>query len=30
MKFKEEVIYKWKLDKIDFSEGDLHSLKVNY
>ncbi|CAK67300.1 unnamed protein product (macronuclear) [Paramecium tetraurelia] len=30
IKFKEEIIYKWKLDKIDFSEGDLHSLKINY
>lgn len=27
---KEDIVYKWKLDKIDLSEGDLHSLKINY
>lgn len=30
VKGKCDVLYKWKLDKIDFSEGDLHGLKINY
>ncbi|CAK82020.1 unnamed protein product (macronuclear) [Paramecium tetraurelia] len=30
LNLKKERIYKWKFDKIDFSKGDLHSLKINY
>lgn len=27
---KMDVIQKWNLDKVDFSEGDLHNLKIVY